>query len=235
MILHNRDTSEGSRRDVTINKALHLYRITHHRIFPVSSSVKRQCAYPTTFKSPNPFPISVFAVQINNLISAVQSRPSVITDVVILAKGTYTNKVSPAPSHYSKRRKRPTKPTSTVAAKGISPAELSASESDGMVCVDAVVRTVRLPGEEIEVTIDVGGVAGQAVEPQLLQVFALVHGAQDYAVVFGITCHSIGVAVPFDSDGETGIGDWEGGREQDCEELELHPGGLVVSLEVGRR
>ncbi|KFY88645.1 hypothetical protein V500_06216 [Pseudogymnoascus sp. VKM F-4518 (FW-2643)] len=187
------DTSESSRRDVTTNKALHLYHITHHRIFPM------------------------FAVQISNLISAVQSRPSVITDVVILAKVTYTNKVSPAPSHYSKRRKRLTTPTSTVAAKGIGPAELIASEIDGMVCVDAVVRTVRLPGEEIEVTIDV---------------FALVHGAQDNAVVYGVTCHSIGVGVPFNSDGEAGIGNWEGGREQDCEELELHPGRLVVEVEM---
>lgn len=95
-----------------------------------------------------------------------------------------------------------------------------------MVRIDAVVRIVSVPGEELEVAGDVGGKAGLAVEPQLLLVFALVHGAADYAVIDGGAFHSHGVFVPDDADGETGIGDWEDCRQEDDEELELHSGGL---------
>lgn len=93
-----------------------------------------------------------------------------------------------------------------------------------MVRIDAVVHSVCLPGKDLEVTSDVGGVAGQAVEPQLLLIFALVHGTIDYTVVFGSSYHSIGVAVPLDCDREAGIGDWEECHEEDGEELELHSG-----------
>lgn len=100
-----------------------------------------------------------------------------------------------------------------------------------MVGVDTVVRIVGVPGKELEVAGDVGGEAGLAVEPELLLVLALVHGAADNAVVSGHTLHSTGVGVPFDRDGEAGIGDWEECREEDEEEVELHSGVGVVSLE----
>lgn len=93
-----------------------------------------------------------------------------------------------------------------------------------MVGIDAVVGIVGVPGEELEVAGDVGGEAGLAVEPELLLVLALVHGAADHAVVSGDTLHSIVVGVPFDGDGEAGIGDWEECHQEDDEEVELHSG-----------
>lgn len=92
-----------------------------------------------------------------------------------------------------------------------------------------------VPGEELEVAGDVGGVAGLAGEPQLLLVLGLVHGAVDYAIVSGGTCYHAGPTVPIDADGQAGIGDREECREEDDEELELHSNeaGLVCKG-VGR-
>lgn len=83
-----------------------------------------------------------------------------------------------------------------------------------------------VPGEELEVTSDVGPKAGLAVEPQLLLVLALVHSTADYAVVYGGALDSTGATVPLNADGQAGIGDWEECREEGNEEVELHPGGL---------
>lgn len=95
-----------------------------------------------------------------------------------------------------------------------------------MVSIDAIICIMSVPGEELEVTSDVGSKAGLAVKPQLLLVLALVHGAADHAVVYGGALYSTGATVPLNADGQAGIGDWEECREEGNEEVELHPWGL---------
>lgn len=95
-----------------------------------------------------------------------------------------------------------------------------------MVSINAVIRIMSVPSEELEVTSDVGCKAGLAVEPQLLLVLALVHGAADDTIVFGGALNSASATVPLNADGQAGIGDWEECPKKGNEEVELHSRGL---------